>query len=230
MKDIPTHIAIIMDGNGRWAKNKNLPRSFGHKKGANSVREVIEQAAEIGVKYLTLFAFSSENWKRPIEEVNDLMDLLRYYLDKEVENLIQNGFKLKIIGEREKLPGDILAKIEEVEARTKLNNGLCLCIALNYGARQEIISAAKKYAEYLALAKDFKLNEENFREFLYAGDVPDPDLLIRTSGELRISNFLLWQLAYTELYFTDILWPDFGKKQLLDAILSYQNRNRRFGA
>jgi len=228
---IPQHIAIIMDGNGRWAKKRNLPRVFGHKEGAKSVREITKNCAKIGVKYLTLYAFSTENWKRPENEIKFLMGLLKNYLDKEKKILIKNNIRLKVIGNKTKLPLEIIKKIKEIERITKNNTLLTLILALNYGARDEILNAVKNIAKDIKRNKieGNKITENLFEKYLYTKDVPDPDLLIRTSGEMRISNFLLWQIAYTEIYVTKTLWPDFRKKELLKAIYDFNKRERRFG-
>ncbi|MDA0781930.1 MAG: isoprenyl transferase [Rickettsiales bacterium] len=227
----PVHIAIIMDGNGRWAKQRNMPRISGHKKGAESVREAIEACIEKSVSHLTLYAFSSENWSRPVDEVEGLMELLNYYLGKELKQLNEKNIKLNIIGDRTLLSDKINAKIQQAEELTKDNKSLCLTIALSYGGRQEIVSAAKKIVSNViegGLDKD-KVDEKVFESFLYTSGIPDPDLLIRTSGEKRLSNFLLWQLAYTELFFIDVLWPDLKKQHILDVINDFTKRERRYG-
>ncbi|MEO0088994.1 MAG: isoprenyl transferase [candidate division WOR-3 bacterium] len=224
---IPTHIAIIMDGNGRWAKKRNLPRYFGHRAGVDSVREVVRNCAKLGIKYLTLFVFSTENWERPKREVNALMGLLKKLLKSEAKELNENNVRVKAIGQIEKLPKDVKKNLEELIELTRNNTGLTLVLSLSYGGRQEILDAIKKI-----LKKNLepeKLNEEEFRKFLYDPEIPDPDLLIRTGGEYRISNFLLFQSAYTEFYFTKTLWPDFREKDLLLAIEDYQKRKRKFG-
>jgi undecaprenyl diphosphate synthase len=224
VNELPNHIAIIMDGNGRWAKMRNLPRTFGHRQGIKSVREVIEGCTELGIKILTLYAFSTENWQRPKTEIRFLMRLLYNYLKREAEELHKKNIKLTTIGDITKLPENVQSEIEHIKNVTKNNSGLILNLALNYGGRSEIIESIKK------LVKSKKeINEQNLSEFMYTSGLPDPDLLIRTSGELRISNFLLWQIAYTELYFTDVLWPDFRKEDLYKAIIDYQSRDRRFG-
>ena len=224
VNELPNHIAIIMDGNGRWAKMRNLPRIFGHRQGIKSVREVIEGCTELGIKILTLYAFSTENWQRPKTEIRFLMRLLYNYLKREAEELHKKNIKLTTIGDITKLPENVQSEIEHIKNVTKNNSGLILNLALNYGGRSEIIESIKK------LVKSKKeINEQNLSEFMYTSGLPDPDLLIRTSGELRISNFLLWQIAYTELYFTDVLWPDFRKEDLYKAIIDYQSRDRRFG-
>lgn len=227
----PTHIAIIMDGNGRWATSRNLPRVAGHKKGADAVREVIESCAEIGIPYLTLYAFSAENWRRPAEEVDSLMELLSFYLNKEIKTLHKNGIKINFAGDREKLPKDIAAKLVEAENLTKNNAKLVLTIALSYGSRQEIIMATQHLAKQVSDGKltPSEINEQSFTKSLYTMDIPDPDLLIRTGGEQRLSNFLLWQSAYTELFFTDVLWPDFHRENLQQAIFEFSKRERRYG-
>ncbi len=231
IQSLPAHIAIIMDGNGRWATQRNLPRIAGHKKGADSVREVIEACVEIGVPYLTLYAFSSENWRRPAEEVDSLMELLSFYLRKELKNLHNNQVKLNFIGDRAKLNQEIAVKLVEAERLTHNNTKLILTIALSYGSRQEIIQAAQMIAKQTSDGKltPLEINEQSFGKLLYTMDIPDPDLLIRTGGEQRLSNFLLWQSAYAELYFTDMLWPDFHKNNLEQAILEFTKRERRYG-
>ena len=225
------HIAIIMDGNGRWAKKRGMPRTFGHKKGAENVVEITKAMKESGIKYLTLYAFSTENWKRTEDEVNALMNLLREYLNKEFEEIMENDVRLLFIGERDMLSADIQQKISELEEKSKNNKSLVLCVALSYGSRQEIVSAFKKIATDICnkniTVEDISM--EMINNNLYTKDIPDPDILIRTSGEQRISNSLLWQLAYTELFFTNTLWPDFKKDELLDIINQFNNRERRYG-
>lgn len=230
-QSIPRHIAIIMDGNGRWAKGRNLPRIAGHKMGMESVREAIEACKELGVEYLTLYAFSSENWSRPVKEVDALMDLLRLYLGKELKQLHKNDICLKIIGDRAQLLPDINQEIAKAEELTKNNKSLRLTIALSYGSQQEIVVAARKVAEQVLAGKMdvAAINEQSFGQFLYTADIPSPDLLIRTSGEKRLSNFLLWQMAYTELFFIDILWPDFKKEHIKEAVVEFTKRERRYG-
>lgn len=226
------HVAIIMDGNGRWAKSKGLPRTAGHKKGVEATRTAVESAIELNVKYLTLFGFSSENWARPEDEVSELMKLLRYYLKSETVELHKNGICLKVIGLRENLDDDILAMIDNAQELTKDNDRLFLTIALNYGGRQEIIKAVENYTNKCVEAgetKKFHDVMEEFPAFLMTANTPDPDILIRTSGEYRISNFLLWQCAYSEFVFQDVLWPDFAKEHFVEALKSYQGRERRFG-
>ena len=228
---VPQHIAIIMDGNGRWAKQKGMPRVLGHRNGVRSVREVTEAAAEAGVKYLTLYAFSTENWNRPPSEVAALMTLLVETIKGEVRELNKNGVRLTAIGELESLPANTYKTLLEGIEATKNNSRLTLVLALNYSSRWEITRAARRLAELVKKGEiaPEAINETMLDTMMATRDIPDPDLLIRTSGEVRLSNFLLWQLAYSELYFTDVLWPDFRKKDLFEAILNYQNRERRFG-
>jgi len=229
---MPQHIAIIMDGNGRWAKKRGLPRSAGHRFGAQKLKEIVLFADEIGLKYLTVYAFSTENWKRPKEEVENLMNLLREFFDTEIENLInKTQIRIRVIGDISKLDKDIQERIVSAEERTKDKRGLCVVIALNYGARQEIINAVKNLALDIKSGKiDIEdVDEDLFKKYLYTNDIPDPDLLIRPSGEMRVSNFLLWQISYTEFWFSNVLWPDFKKEHLLKAIEDYQKRERRFG-
>ena len=227
----PQHIAIIMDGNGRWAQAKGLTRTAGHKRGAEAVHRAVEGAVEEGIRYLTLFGFSSENWKRPAQEVRDLMGLLRFYLKSEIKKLNNEGIRLRIIGDRYRLEPDIVTLITEAEERTADNLRLDLTIALSYGSRAEIVLASQKIAEQVAAGKitPGDVSEELISSHLYTRDIPDPDLLIRTSGEHRISNFLLWQLAYTEFVFIDKRWPDFNKEDFRIAISEFQSRERRFG-
>ncbi|HQK71384.1 MAG TPA: isoprenyl transferase [Bacteroidales bacterium] len=231
IKKLPLHVAIIMDGNGRWAKQRGLERNIGHQEGAKAVREVIECAAELGLKYLTLYTFSKENWSRPDKEVAALMDLMAQALNNETENLVKNNIRLRVIGDIDRLDTNIRKKLlETVELTSKLD-GLNLIVALSYSSRWEIFQAAKKFAEdYFNGKISPTLDDENiFGNYLLTAGIPDPELMIRTSGEMRISNFLLWQMAYTELYFTDILWPDFRKEHFYEAIIDYQKRERRFG-
>lgn len=228
----PVHVAIIMDGNGRWAAGHGLPRVAGHRRGADAVRTAIRAAVKEGVRYLTLFGFSSENWKRPLTEVDDLMGLLRYYLRSEIAELHKEGVRLRIIGDRSRLAPDIQAMIEDAERGTEANTRLNLIVALSYGARAEIAAAARTLARD---ARDGHLDPESIDEDavaarLFTRDIPDPDLLIRTSGEMRISNFLLWQVAYTEFLFVDRLWPDFSEADFETAVREYRGRDRRFGA
>jgi undecaprenyl diphosphate synthase len=224
---LPKHIAITMDGNGRWAKSKGKLRIFGHKNGVKSVRDTVEGAAEIGIEYLTLYAFSSENWNRPEREVNALMTLLVSAINKETKTLMDNNIRLSTIGDINKLPSKAQKELQEAIIKTKDNTRMTLVLALSYSGRGEIINAVQN------IIKDGKkpeeINEDTFQQYLTTKSVPDPELLIRTSGEYRISNFLLWQIAYSELYFTDTLWPDFRRADLYKAILNYQNRERRFG-
>lgn len=228
---IPRHIAIIMDGNGRWAKGRSLPRVAGHNEGINSVREVVRACGDLGVEALTLYTFSVENWNRPATEVSALMRLLLRTIRKEVDDLMKNNVKLDVLGDLEDLPAEPKKGMEEAIERTKNNSGLKLNLALNYGGRQEILEAIVKLYHDMTEGKctPEDINEKLFSKYLYTADLPDPDLLIRTSGESRISNFLLWQIAYTELYITSVYWPDFRKGQLYQAILDYQSRERRFG-
>ena len=230
-KNICRHIAIIMDGNGRWAKKRGMPRTFGHKKGAENVVKITRAMKESGVKYLTLYAFSTENWQRSKDEVDALMQLLNEYLDKELKEIMDNNVRIVFIGERYMLSDSIQAKMTFLEKESEKNTDLTLCIALSYGSRQEILSAVKKIA---AKVKEgsmdiSQITQDVFSEELYTKEIPDPDVLIRTSGEQRISNYLLWQSAYTELFFTNTLWPDFGKDELWDIINKFNPRERRYG-
>lgn len=228
---IPKHIAIIMDGNGRWAKARGLPKVMGHTQGVEAVRRTVKACLKIGVKYLTLYAFSAENWSRPDHEVKVLFQLLENFIDKEFKIFHDNRIRLHIIGERERIQKDLLAKIESAEKDTKDYDSLTLNIALSYGGRQEILNAAKILAEDVRSAKInlSDIDERIFSSKLYTAGQPDPDLLIRTSGEMRVSNFLLWQICYTEFYVTEKLWPDFDEKELNKAITEYNKRDRRFG-
>jgi undecaprenyl diphosphate synthase len=228
----PAHIAIIMDGNGRWAKARGLPRTAGHRAGAQSVRKAVAAAIEFGVSYLTLYGFSSENWKRPVAEVDDLMGLLRRHLQAEIAEFHKERIRLRVIGERARLPKDIVRLIDDAEARTEGNDRLTLVMAISYGGRQDIVCAARHLAAEAAAGR---LDPNTIDESLMTGvlstvGIPDPDLVIRTSGEQRISNFLLWQSAYSEFVFINKLWPDFGKDDLAEAIKEYQRRDRRYGA
>ena len=227
----PIHVAIIMDGNGRWAKARGLPRIAGHRRGAEAVKETVRAAGELGVSYLTLFGFSSENWKRPLAEVQDLMGLLRIYLRSEVAELHRNNVRFKVVGDRGKLAPDTISLIEEAETLTGANTGLVLTLALSYGGRQEIVQAARRIAEDVkrGTLDPAAIDEDIFASRLFTADIPDPDLLIRTSGEMRISNFLLWQSAYTEFAFPDVLWPDFSRRHLEQALDDFQGRERRWG-
>jgi undecaprenyl diphosphate synthase len=228
---VPHHVAIIMDGNGRWAKARGLPRVAGHRRGADAVRRVVRGAGELGIPVLTLFAFSTENWTRPADEVNDLMGLLRHYLRNELEELHKNGARLRVIGNRDGLAADIVRDIADAEKMTHANGRIDVNICINYGARDEILQATRNLARRVAAgelaAED--IDETRFEQELLTAGVPDPDLLIRTSGEQRISNFLLWQCAYAELVFVDTLWPDFGKDHLEQAIAEFRRRERRYG-
>ena len=227
----PNHVAIIMDGNGRWAKARGLPRVAGHRRGADAVRRVVRGAGELGIPVLTLFAFSTENWTRPADEVNDLMGLLRHYLRNELDELHKNGAKLRVIGNRNGLATDIVRDISDAENRTRSNSRINVNICINYGARAEILEAIRSLARQVAageLSAD-RIDEDRFENELLTAGVPDPDLLIRTSGEQRISNFMLWQCAYAELVFVDTLWPDFGKEHLEQAIAEFRRRERRYG-
>lgn len=228
---IPSHVAIIMDGNGRWAKQQGKPRIFGHKNGVKSVRETTEAAAEIGVKYLTLYAFSSENWNRPKTEIEALMSLLVSSILSETKTLIKNNIRLTTIGNLAQLPLEVQGKIAEAKAKTYSCTGLTLIIAISYGSRWEIVEAAKRFAQEVSngTVGVNDLTTDSFANLLDTAGIPDPELMIRTSGEYRISNFLLWQLAYSELHFTNTLWPDFRKNNFYQAIIDYQNRERRFG-
>jgi len=228
----PRHVAIIMDGNGRWASARGLPRTVGHQRGAEAVRRTVEASLELGIGYLTLFGFSSENWKRPKTEVLDLMGLLRRYLKSEIAELHEKGVRFRVIGDRARLDGDIVSLIEQAERLTADNRALVLTIALSYGGRDEIAGVARRLAAMVAegALRPEQISEQVFAENLETADIPDPDLLIRTSGEKRISNFMLWQCAYSEYVFLPTLWPDFGKDQLIEAIDEFCLRDRRFGA
>ncbi len=228
----PRHVAIIMDGNGRWAKLHHVPRATGHKRGAESVRKTVEACIETGIEYLTIYAFSSENWKRPPTEVDDLMGLFRLYLRREVKDLDKNDVRVRFIGDRQGLAEDLIDLIDETERVTAGNKRLNLIIAVNYGSHAEILSAARRAAEDVAAGRlsPGDISEDLFGGYLETAEIPDPDLVIRTSGEKRLSNFLLWQAAYAELVFVDTLWPDFDKKTLERAVRDYQSRERRYGA
>lgn len=231
INDLPEHIAIIMDGNGRWAKKHGKMRIFGHQNGVKSVRETTEAAAELGIKYLTLYAFSTENWNRPKKEVEALMTLLVHTIENEIKTLNKNNIRLEAIGDLKNLPKKSYSKLIEAIESTKNNDRMTLILALSYSSRWEIVDAIKKIANKISkneISSD-KIDQKLFSSFLTTSKFPDPELLIRTSGEFRISNFLLWQIAYTELYFTPKLWPDFRKDDLYEAILDYQKRERRFG-
>jgi undecaprenyl diphosphate synthase len=228
---VPRHIAIIMDGNGRWARKRAMPRTYGHKQGAETVKTVVRAASELGVKYLTLYGFSTENWSRPAEEVGELMSLMRHYIRGNIAELHENGVRLKIIGERWRLAKDVLETVENAEAMTANNTGITLTIAFSYGGRQELVSAMQQLAKRVQAGQlqPEDIQASDIDNALLTAGLPDPDLLIRTSGEQRISNFLLWQMAYTEMVFLDTLWPDFNKADLQHAISTYQQRDRRYG-
>ncbi len=229
----PAHVAIIMDGNGRWAKSRGLPRTFGHKQGAETVKRVVRAAVDLNIPYLTLFGFSSENWSRPADEVQELMRLLRIYLRSEMAELHRGNIRLRVIGSRAELEKDIVELIEHAESLTRDNTALTVTIALNYGGRQELLLAAGAFARKCReenIEPDLRAAEEFFPGCLMTDGMPDPDILIRTSGEQRISNFLLWQCAYAEFIFTPVLWPDFSKNDLEQAIKEFSSRDRRFGA
>ena len=224
---LPSHIAVIMDGNGRWAAQRHLPRVEGHRAGIDSVRDVVETSARLGIDVLTLYAFSIENWKRPKAEVNTLMLLLKRYIRLELSTLLKNNIRFRVIGRPEELAPDVQDELEAGIRKTSGNSGMLFNIALNYGGRAEIVDAARR-AMAAGIRPD-ELDEPRFSEFLYTAGQPDPDLLIRTSGEMRVSNFLLWQIAYSEIWVTDTLWPDFRRRDLLEAVLAYQKRDRRYG-
>jgi undecaprenyl diphosphate synthase len=231
MERIPRHIAIIMDGNGRWAKKRFLPRTAGHREGVERVSEIVEAASDLNVQCLSLYAFSTENWKRPKEEIDALMNLLILYINRELDRIHKNNIKMRVMGDISKLPKNVAEKVQMAIEKTKDNTGMVLNIGLNYGGRDEIVRAVKNI---LADVKRGKLKEEDinsdmFSKYLYTSELPDPDLLIRPSGELRLSNFMLYQVAYTEFWFSEIYWPDFKPKNLYEAIIDYQKRDRRFG-
>ncbi len=230
-QNLPRHVAIILDGNGRWAKTNDLPRTLGHRQGAKSVREIVVLSSELGIETLSLYAFSSENWNRPKREIIQLMALLSRYLKNELRTMMDHAVRLRTVGQIERLPAPVVRLIRTVEAQTAKNKGMTLILALSYGGRAEIVDAAKRLV--VAVQKGEieveEITEARFASHLYAPDISDPDLLIRTSGEVRISNFFLWQMAYTEFYFTDTLWPSFGRRDFLTALLDYQGRERRFG-
>jgi len=224
---LPQHIAIIMDGNGRWAAQRHLPRVEGHRAGIDAVRDTVETAARLGIKVLTLYAFSIENWKRPATEISTLMMLLKRYLRSELKTLLTNDIRFRVIGRMDDLADDIQDELRAAMDRTAKDSGMLFNIALNYGGRAEIVDAARRAIESGMRAED--LDEQRFASFLYTAGQPDPDLLIRTSGEMRVSNYLLWQIAYAEIYVTETLWPDFRRRHLLEAVLAYQKRERRYG-
>ncbi|HEX5069650.1 MAG TPA: isoprenyl transferase [Vicinamibacterales bacterium] len=225
---LPRHVAVIMDGNGRWAAQRHRPRVDGHRAGIEAVRDTVETSARLGISVLTLYAFSVENWKRPDTEVSALMGLLKHYLRAELRTLLKNNIRFKLIGQPDRLSGDIRRELSDAEARTSTNTGMWFNIALNYGGRAEIVEAARR-AMKSGVGPD-ALDEAAFASFLYTAGQPDPDLMIRTSGEMRVSNFLLWQIAYAEIWVTDALWPDFRARHLFEAIVDYQKRDRRYGA
>ena len=224
---LPRHVAVIMDGNGRWAAQRHLPRVEGHRAGIEAVRDVVESSARLGIEVLTLYAFSVENWKRPAMEVSTLMTLLKRYLRLELNTLLRNNIRFKVIGRDGELARDVRVELHAAEEKTAANTGMLFNIALNYGGRAEIVEAARRLLA--AGVRPEELDEQRFAGFLYTAGQPDPDLLIRTSGEIRVSNFLLWQIAYAEIWVTDTLWPDFRKRDLLEAIVAYQKRDRRYG-
>jgi undecaprenyl diphosphate synthase len=226
-EQLPAHVAIIMDGNGRWAAQRHLPRVEGHRAGIDAVRDTVETSARLGLEVLTLYAFSTENWKRPASEIDTLMFLLKRYLRSELNTLLSNDIRFRVIGRMEDLPPDVQDELTAAIERTAQNRGMLFNIALNYSGRAEIVDAARR-AIASGISPD-ALDEERFADFLYTARQPDPDLLIRTSGEMRVSNFLLWQIAYAEIFVTDTLWPDFRRRHMLEALLAYQKRERRYG-
>jgi undecaprenyl diphosphate synthase len=231
LANLPTHVAIIMDGNGRWAKQRHLPRVEGHRNGVESVRAIVRACGEVGVKYLTLYAFSVENWNRPKDEVDTLMKYLAHFLKNEIPELNRNNVRLEVIGQVYRLPEFVQAQLRKTQAALAKNNGLTLTLALSYGGRTELVEAARGIAQKVKEGRldPAEINEQVIAQHLYTHHLPDPDLLIRTSGEMRISNFLLWQISYAELVVTPVLWPDFRKPQFLQALEEYARRNRRFG-
>jgi undecaprenyl diphosphate synthase len=231
LEKLPRHLAIIMDGNGRWAQERMLKRIIGHQKGVETVRNIVEESSLLGIRYLTLFAFSAENWLRPKSEVRSLMTLLKKYIAMETPRLMRNNIRFNVIGKLDELPADVNEAVAVAIAKTAGNNGMVLTLALSYGARQEILQAVARLADDMATGKIRKeeVTESFFSQYLYTADLPEPDFLIRTSGEMRISNFLLWQIAYSELYFTEVNWPDFGKAEFYQALGNFQSRERRFG-
>lgn len=228
---VPAHVAIILDGNGRWAKAKGMPRKYGHTQGARNVEVICEEAWRMGIKYLTVYAFSTENWSRPEAEVAALMKLLRNYMKNCVKTAHKNHMRVRVIGDKSRLDEDIQRSIEELERETKDNDGLNFQIAINYGSRDEMLRAVRRMVQDAGEGRllEAQVTEEMFSSYLDTGDIPDPDLLIRTGGEKRVSNYLLWQIAYSELYFCDVPWPDFSKEELEKAVEDYNNRDRRFG-
>jgi undecaprenyl diphosphate synthase len=231
LDNLPQHLAVIMDGNGRWAKQRMLRRIVGHRKGVETVRVIVEECSRLGIGFLTLFAFSAENWLRPKTEVKALMTLLKQYIRSEVSRMMQNNIRFNVIGDRESLPPDVISEINAAIAATADNDGMLLTLALSYGSRQEILRGVQALVADIQSGKveASRVSEDLFSSYLYTDGIPEPDLLIRTSGEMRISNFLLWQLAYTELYFTEVNWPDFDRNELAKAFHVYQSRERRFG-
>lgn len=230
-KKLPDHLAIIMDGNGRWARERKLKRIIGHQRGVESVRHIVEECSALGIGYLTLFAFSSENWLRPKSEVRSLMALLKKFIKMETSRMMKNNIRFNVIGNRAELPDDVNEEVNAAILKTSTNTGMVLTLALSYGGRQEIMQAVKRIAADIAsgVIDEKSLDDGFFSGYLYTSGLPDPDFLIRTSGEMRISNFLLWQIAYSELYFTDVNWPDFGKEELYKALGNFQARERRYG-
>jgi len=228
---LPPHVAIIMDGNGRWAEKRSLDRVEGHRQGAESVRSIVRASREIGISYLTLFAFSSENWSRPRLEVDALMLLLRNYLETELPEMLENQIRLMAIGDLARLPQEVQSTLQQTVKKTAQGKGMTLTLALSYGGRDDILQALRRILSHFqdGNLKPEEIHEDLFSQYLWTRNLPDPDLLIRTSGEMRISNFFLWQLAYTEIFFTPTLWPDFTREEFIQALLSYQNRERRFG-
>ena len=226
---LPRHVAVIMDGNGRWAQQRSLPRVEGHRAGSKAVRDTVETCARLGVEYLTLYAFSVENWQRPRHEVWTLMNLIREYLRAEIETLVENGIRLQVLGRRDRLEKSLLAEIDHAVATTAAGERMTLNVALNYSGRCEIVDACRQIVQDWAAGEPVEIDEETLDRYLYTAGQPDPDLMIRTSGEMRISNFLLWQLAYSEIWVTSTLWPDFRRRELLTALVDFQSRQRRFG-
>lgn len=228
---IPDHVAIILDGNGRWAKKRGLPRAMGHTEGCKTLERIVEDAARLGIRYLTVYGFSTENWKRPADEVGALMNLFRYYMKRILKIAMDGNVRIRMIGEKSRFAPDIIEGIDQMEDQTKDNTGMTFIIAINYGGRDEITRAVRKMMEdqEKGLLKKEDVTEATVASYLDTAEFPDPDLLIRTSGELRLSNYLIWQCAYTEIYVTDILWPDFTKEDLIQAIEAYNKRDRRFG-
>jgi len=229
-RTVPAHVAIIMDGNGRWAQKRHLPRIMGHRAGVQTVESIVRSASEKGISFLSLYAFSSENWKRPIDEINGLISLFRIYFKSKAEELRENDVRIRFAGRRQYFPSDLIDIMGQAEETTRYCNKMQLILCLNYGGRQEIIDAIERILSDTSSGKDMNISEDTFRDYLYLPDVPDPDLIIRTSGELRLSNFWLWQSSYSEFYFTDVLWPDFNEDEFDRALGSYNKRNRRYGS